>query len=198
MINRFALLGVCLALLAACDSRENLAYTLQPAGTVVAGRLAVRLDPGWNRVKAQSYMPSSGLVLSRDGFQLDRLLLVPGVPAGKPVFDLGGGIELRPVRPNLRPDEIADLVEDSLHKLLGEGRSTLVVSRLDAATLGGWPAVRVEFGGGIQDATDYAGVACAALHEGRLYAIIHLAATPYYVDRHRDRVEALLASARIR
>lgn len=198
MIYRIALLAVWLGLLAGCDSRENLAYTLQPAGTLAAGRLGVRLDAGWNRVKGQSYMPTSGTVLSRDGFQLDRLLLVPGVPVGKPIFQLGGGVELRPVRANLRPDEIADLVEDSVHKLLGEGRSTLVVIRLDAATLGGHPAVRVEFEGGIQDATDYAGMACAALHDGRLYAIIHLAATPYYVDRHRDRIEALLASARIR
>lgn len=198
MMVRIALLAWLALLLAACAAQDYLAYAAQPAGTLAAGRLTVVLDRGWNRVSGQVYMTAGGKVLSQDGFRLDRLLLVPGVPAGKQLFEVPGDLELRPVRAKLRPDEIADLIEDSVHKLLREDRSTLVVTRVDAATLGGRPGVRVEFAGGIEEATDYAGVAVAALYEERLYAIIHLAATPYYADRHRGRVEAILASARFR
>jgi hypothetical protein len=198
MMLRIAVLAWLAFLLAGCSTPDYLAYAAQPAGTLVAGRLTIVLDRGWNRVSGQVYMPAGAKVLSQDGFRLDRLLLLPGVPAGKPLFELPGDLELRPVRANLRPDEIADLMEDSVHKLLGEGRSTLAVTRVDAARLGGRPAVRVDFAGGIEEATDYSGVAVAALHEGRLYAIIHLAATPYYAERHRDRVEAIMASATFR
>lgn len=177
---------------------DSVSYVVQQAGPLTSQSLVVDLDRGWNRVGGQPYMPTGGKVFSQDGILLDRLLLIPGIPPGDVVFKLAGDVQQRAVRANLRVDEVAELVEDSVHKLLGEGQATLAVTRVEPASFAGNAGVRLEFAGAVQGGTDYLGRAGAFMHDNKLYAVIHLAALPYYADRHRDRAWAVIASARPR
>lgn len=129
---------------------------------------------------------------------LNRLLLIPAVPDGEPIFSVPSKtVALPAFRADMLPNEIEELTESSMVKLLGEGSSTVSTSNLRPAKFGERRGVMFDFTGRLTDGPDYKGVVGAAVANDKLYLIIYYGADPYYFEKYRDEAEAIIRSARI-
>ncbi len=187
-----------LASLASCT--QLLSYGLMPPGTHQIGNLTVENPESWNRASNAAPFGWRGTeVWSQDGILLDRLIVVPQVPDGKPIFKALNKTDRLPVfAAAMLPNEIMELIEASLPHALGVSGSTVVTSLVRPQHYGEDPGILMEVSGSIEGATDYSGLIGAFVGGKELYLLIHVAAEPYYATKHRSRAEALIKSARRR
>ena len=62
-------------------------YTLVPPGTVNVGDLQVSAQQSWNKAPAGTGASRKATeIWTRDGLLLDRLIMIPAVPDGEPIF----------------------------------------------------------------------------------------------------------------
>lgn len=184
--------------LASCT--QPLSYGLRPPGTHQIGNLTVENPESWNRASNAAPFGRRGTeIWSQDGILLDRLIVVPQVPDGEPIFKARNKSDRLPVfKAAMLPSEIVELIEASLPRALGVGGSTVVTGRVRPQQYGEDPGILMEVSGSIEDATDYSGLIGAFVGGQKLYLLIHVAAEPYYATKHRARAEALIKSARRR
>lgn len=174
-------------------------YILQESLPVTYGALTV--DPGqsWNQASKQLTPLSrdSSITWTQDGILLDRLMIIPGVADGESLLEEPADAAAFPTyRAGMLPNEVAELVESSVLKLLGEGDAVVNTSNLRPTRFGEVRGFMFEIEGIPADSPVLKGTVAAADYQGELYLMIYLAAEPYYHDKHRQAALAVIESAR--
>ncbi|MDH4110023.1 MAG: hypothetical protein OEW35_17185 [Gammaproteobacteria bacterium] len=194
-IRRNATLLAVLLVVSGCAS---ISYTLVAPGTVNVGDLQVSAAQSWNKAPAGTTASRKDTqVWTRDGLLLDRLIMIPAVPDGEPVFRTNDKeAALPPFRADMLPNEIEELTESSITKLFGEGEASVETSNLRPQRFGDDRGVLFNMHIKVTDSPDYKGLAGAFIADGKLYLMMYIAADPYYFDKNLAEVETLIAGAR--
>ncbi len=185
-------------LISAC---ATMSYESVLPGVNSLGALQVNADVGWNRVPAYSTpnaRPESQ-TWTKDGLLLDRLVIIPAVKDGEPIFVSQDVAEaLPPFRANMLPNEIEELTESTIVKMFGEGNAVVNTENLRPWGFAEHHGVMFDLAVAVTESPDYRGMVGAFIAEDKLYMILFVAATPHYYDKHIANVEALIKGAAIR
>lgn len=176
------------------------AYSEVKPGTVDVGSL--HLDPSlsWNAAPNlnAAYTNRQTQVWTRDGLLLNRIIIVPGVAHGKPIFRQTNSSQAFPVfESDMLANEIEELVESSVAKLFGEGQAAVRTENLRPNRFGENRGLMFDMVVSMSDGPDYRGVTGAFTHEQQLYLLMYFGAEPYYYEKRLSEAEALIKSARI-
>lgn len=196
MPRRILLLSLALLALGGCSMR----YSLVGPGPVRVGGLTLEVDGQWNRAASLKtpYMRKDAEVWTRDGLLLDRLMIIPAVPDGEALFRSKEKDAALPVfHKGMLPNEVMELVESSIVKVLGEGDVAVSTSGLRPQRFGEHRGGLFEIHAELGDGPNYSGVAGGFVDNDQLYLVIFIAAEPYYFDKHRAAAEAVIGSARL-
>lgn len=196
MCLKLPILALAVLVLTGCAT----AFTLVEPGTVAVGDMQVMADGRWNKATAMMtpYAHRDAQVWTNDGLLLDRLMIIPAVSDGEKLFEATeDDIALPAFRANMLPNEVAELVESSIVKVLGEGDVVVSTSGLRPQTFGDQRGALFDIYAELGDGPDYRGMAGGFVANDKLYLVIFLGAHPYYADKHRDAAEAIIKSARI-
>lgn len=192
------ILRIVIPLLAASLSGCVPAYSLVRPGVQTAGSMQVTVSGNWNEAPG-SVTPSSrkdSRTWTQDGLLLDRMLIIPGVPDGEPLFvSRDKSAALPPFRADMLPNEIEELVESSIVKLYGEGNAAVNTANLRPQKFAERTGFMFDIEAAVSGSPDYRGMIGAFVAEERLYLLVFLAAEPHYYDKHRDRAAAIIKSA---
>jgi hypothetical protein len=195
MSNRvtFALLAT--LLVSACVT-----YSAVNPGTVQVGAMQVDPSMTWNAAPNVSgkYTNRQTQVWTQDGLLLNRIIIVPGVADGKPIFKQTKKSQALPVfDSDMLANEVEELVESSIVKLFGEGQVAVHTENLRPNRFGENRGFLFDMVISVNDGPDYRGLTGAFVHEQQLYLLIYLGAEPYYYEKRREEAESLIKSARI-
>lgn len=176
------------------------AFSLVEPGTRTIGDLQVDASVAWNQapaVMSPAARPGTK-VWTRDGLLLDRIVIIPGVPDGEPIFKPANKSQALPsFKADMLPNEIEELTESSIVKLFGEGQAAVATTALRPHRFGEDSGIMFDVEAAVSDGPDYRGFVGAFINGERLYMLIYLAAEPFYFDKHRDDAESIIKSARI-
>lgn len=193
MMRRAIALVWAAALLGGCA-----AYTRVPAGAVAVGDLQLTPVSAWNKAPPPvlPHARKGSAVWTLDGLLLDRLVIIPAVPDGEPLFeDREGDAALPTFAATMLPNELVELTESSVVKLMGEGSAAVSTSNLRPHRYGAHAGILLDLDASVSDGPDYKGLAGAFVASRQLYFMLYLAATPYYYDLHLPEAEAIIKSA---
>jgi hypothetical protein len=176
------------------------AFSLVEPGTRTIGELQVDASVAWNQAPAAmnpAARPGTK-VWTRDGLLLDRIVIIPGVPDGEPIFKPASKSQALPsFKADMLPNEIEELTESSIVKLFGEGQAAVTTTALRPQRFGEDRGIMFDVEAAVSDGPDYRGFVGAFINAERLYMLIYLAAEPFYFDKHREDAESIIKSARI-
>ena len=196
MLVAYRHIGLILLALAvmACGSTGQ--RTITP-GVAEAGKLRVTIDDGWYRApnaETPGKRPSTR-VLTKNGIEHDRLYLVGGVDDGNTIFkeDHAGGAASFDA--SMSSDDVANLVAGSLEAALWGGSTSVAAKNATERGFTGIPGVQFDLEASGAGANDYRGLAGAFVVDERLYAVIFLAESPQYYERHRETAQQVIDSA---
>ena len=175
-------------------------YTLVPTGTTQVGNLAVSPGLNWNlapkihtpiaRRESQSW--------TRDGLNLNRLIVIPAVPDGEPIFKAPQKSAALPVfRTGMLPNEIVELAESSIEKLFGEGDSVIETDNLRPHRFGDQIGVLFDLRMSLATGPRYRGLVGSFAAADGLYLIIYLAADPHYYEKYRQEAEWIITNSHL-
>ena len=195
---RIAKYAIVVAAAVAATGCASMSYTLVAPGTVSVGDLQVSAAQSWNKAPAGTTASrKDAQVWTRDGMLLDRLIMIPAVPDGQPIFNTNDKeAALPPFRADMLPNEIEELTESSITKLFGEGESSVETSNLRPQRFGDDRGVMFNMDIKVTDSPDYKGLAGAFVADGKLYLMMFIAADPYYFEKNLAEAEALIAGAK--
>ena len=188
------------ALLAMFVVSACVAYSAVKPGTVQVGALQVDPSMMWSAAPngASGYTNRKTQVWTQDGLLLNRIIIVPGVADGKPIFKQANKSQALPVfESDMLANEVEELVESSIVKLFGEGQVAVHTEKLRPNRFGENRGFLFNMLVSVSDGPDYRGLTGAFIHDQQLYLLIYLGAEPYYYEKRREEAEALIKSARI-
>jgi len=192
---RFTLTCLVMIMVSGC-----VAYSAINPGQTSVGDLQVDANMTWNQAPS-TLTPAARRgtkVWTRDGLLLDRIVIIPGVPDGEPIFKQAAKSQALPAfKADMLPNELEELTESSIVKLFGEGETVVTTMNLRPHSFGENRGILFDVDAAISDGPNYRGSVGAFVHDAKLYMIIYLAAQPFYYDKHRDEAEAIIKSARI-
>ena len=188
------------ALCCALPVSACVAYSAVKPGAVQVG--ALQLDPSvtWSSAPnvGSGYTNGQTQVWTQDGLLLNRLIIVPGVADGKPIFKQDKKSQALPVfESDMLAIEVEELVESSIVKLFGEGQVAVQTEKLRPNRFGTNRGFLFNMAVSVSDGPDYRGLAGAFIHEQQLYLLIYLGAEPYYYEKRLGEAEVIIKSARI-
>jgi hypothetical protein len=195
MKKSIVLLALSTALLNACVS---VAYRQVVPGMTTLGALQVTAGEGWNRAPAQATPGArpDTQTWTRDGLLLDRLVIIPAVGDGEAIFKTRDqSAALPPFRADMLPNELEELMESTVAKIFGEGNAAVSTENLRPWRFADQRGVMFDLRAAVTESPDYRGTVGAFIADKKLYAILFLAATPHYYDKHKADAEALIQGA---
>ncbi len=175
-------------------------YSLVEPGEATIGGMKVTADGAWNSASAMQapYAQKYSQVWTQDGLLLDRLMIFGGVSDGEALFKIASKDAALPVfRSDMLPNEVAELVESSIVKILGEGEVAVSTSKLRPQLFADQRGAMFDLSAKLSDGPGYSGMAGGFVASDKLYLVIFLGAEPYYNEKHRDVAEAIIKSARL-
>jgi hypothetical protein len=188
-----------LLLMTACLLHGCAAYTLVEPGTVEVGELQVRPESAWSRASAAAvpFARSGTAVWTQDGLMLNRLMIIPAVPDGEPIFkeDRQGQMALPKFRASMLPNELEELTASSLGKMFGEGSAVVQTANLRPHRYGEDRGILLDVEAAVTDGPDYKGLAGAFVANDALYLILYVAAVPYYYEKDLAEAQSIIKSA---
>jgi len=191
MISRLKWLALAalFVLLAAC---ANGAQLVKAAHGVRVFDVAFDTDLDWSR-EVYSRME----LWTIDGLPLNEFVLVSKVRPDEHVFLGAHDKKKHPdgpwFREGMRPDEIRDVLLDGLRQ---DGWQNVSASHLRPARFGDVEGLRFDLELTHGNGLVYRGLACAAVHEGRLTHWFWIAPAEHYYGRDVAAVNAMFESAR--
>ncbi len=175
-------------------------YTAVGPGELDYAGLKVQPGQAWNQAPKEVIRAArtESRVWTQDGILLDRIMIIPGVPSGEPIFRQLSGSQALPVfESSMLPNEIEELTESSIVKLFGEGGVVVETTNLRPHRYGDNRGVLFDLEVTVSDGPDYKGVAGALVVTEKLYLIFFLGAEPYYYQKHLDEALVIIKGARV-
>jgi hypothetical protein len=169
-------------------------------GELAYSGLTVETEIAWNQAPSEvtPLSRNDSKTWTQDGILLDRIMIIPGVPSGEPIFKQTSRSQALPVfEANMLPNEIEELTESSIVKLLGEGSVVAETGKLRPQRYGDNKGIMFDIKVSVSDGPDYKGVAGAQIVSEKLYLILFLGAEPYYYQKHLDKAMDVIMSARV-
>lgn len=185
----------CLLLLGGCVT-----FAAVPPGEVQLSGLTVTPQNSWNQAPREWTRLSrrDAKTWTKNGILLDRILIIPAVPDGEPLFLQTSESQALPrFNAGMLPNELAEFTESSIAKLFGEGGAVVETSGLRPQRFGADKGVMFDIEVKVSDGPDYKGVAGTLIVGNKLYTIIFIGAEPYYYTESVDEATALIKSARV-
>jgi len=182
------------ATVAGCASSNY--RSVQP-GVVTVGKMRVTLGSGWQRAPDAETPEKLALsrILSRDGLENDRLILIAGITDGEAIFRVQAITGLPTFQTEMDLSKIADLVADSLQAALWDGSAIIKASNIRAHGFAGTSGFKFELEADVPGAADHRGIAGGFVDDGRLYVNIFLAESPESYERHLQTAQQVIDSA---
>jgi hypothetical protein len=163
-----------------------------PGDTVVADRLAVKLDAAWNHVNVPG-LP--GVVWTQEGLALDALQFWVGVKDGQPLAPAGKDQRPLTFRATMEPQELVALFQGAMSR---DG-STFTLDKLEPATFLGGKGFRFQYTlVRKSDEVKLSGVGWGAVRGSELHAMTFNAPRLAFFPRHVAKVEQVAANARLK
>lgn len=175
-------------------------FTAVGPGEIEYTGFKIRTDSAWNQAPRElsGRLRADSWSLTKNGYLLDRLLIIPAVPDGEPIFRQFSEAQALPkFEATMLPNEIEELTESSVVKLFGEGGAAVETSGLRPHRFGNDRGILFDLGVQVSDGPDYKGVVGAVVAGGKLYLVLFLGAEPYYYEKQLDEVLEIIKSARV-
>jgi len=189
---RLCSFGVAILVLVGCGP----SYSLVSAGDHKVGKMRVAASTSWSKVSGMlPYARKGTQIWTQDGWLLDRLILIPDVRDGEPLFKPQEKSEPFPLfRAGMLPNELAELFRASLIQI--HGPSSVTIDSMRLQDMAGLPGLHIDFRATLADAAPYSGLAGLVVKEKALFAIIYLGLEPYYAGLRRDAAAGVIRSVR--
>lgn len=176
------------------------AYVAVEPGEIDYDGLIIKTNQTWNLAPTIS-TPSArkgSKVWTQDGILLDRIMIIPAVPDGEPLFKTTSDDQALPsFKADMLPNEIEELTESSLVKLFKEGDVVVQTSNLRPHRFGDHNGLLFDMDIAVSDGPNYRGTTGALIVAKKLYLIFFLGAEPYYYEKHIDEALAIIKGARV-
>lgn len=180
------------ALLGGCVSMAK----VEMGERAVGERMTVTIEGPWNHLNSPSLGPAETWTM--EGLPVDQLLLYPGLKDGQAIHARGqGGPNAKSFefRAAMQPDEIVGLFEG----MLTRDGSRFRLMRLKPVDFAGQKGFRFEYALTRKvDNVQLLGLGYGTVSKGELFAIVYTAPRLTFFARHRDRVEQIAKSARLK
>lgn len=185
-MSRMALGALTILAMAGCAT-----YTLvEPTRTTIAGVYSVEPQIRWSalaRGKVENW--------TTDGFALHAVRFFKGVEDGEALFGTTGQAKLPLFRATMTPNDIAELVVDTLSKLQAQ---RLEVRGLRPARFADAEGFRFGLTFLTREGLEKEAIVTGAVIDGKLHMIMYDGAAQHYFPKHREAVERLFESTRRR
>lgn len=192
--HRSSILAV-LALVMAAGCVSN-GYRNVGAGVVAIGKLRITLGSGWQRAPGTETpeKTATSRVYSRYDLERDRLIVIPGVSVGDPLFRDVYETGLPVFANGASETDIANLVAASLQAVLWQGDALIQASNVQPHGFTGTPGLMFDLEADVASAANQRGKGGAFVSEGRLYVVLFLAQSPGVYEKLREAAEAVVES----
>lgn len=180
-----------------CSGCSSPAPKPSDEGVYEVGRLRITLDGGWYK-QSGSDLPRAqarSSTWSREGVEHDRLFVTGGVDDGEPVFKASDYPGLPVFRSDMSATEVAELVAQSLQRVLWNGSASIAASNARERGFTGLPGFEFELSADVPGSASHRGIAGGFVDEGRLHLTVYLAESPGYFERHREAAQAVIDSS---
>jgi hypothetical protein len=159
-------------------------------------RMSVTIEGPWNHLNVPNLGPAQTWTM--EGLPVDQLLLYSGLKDGEAIHARGqGGPKAKTFtfRSTMQPSEIVELFEG----MLTRDGSRFRMTRLDPVPFGGQKGFRFEYTLTRRvDNVQLSGLGYGAISKGELFAVVYMAPRLAFFSRHKDRVESIARSARLK
>ena len=158
-------------------------------------RLTVTLDGPWNQVKAPGLAPAQTWTM--EGLPVDQLRIYSGIKDGEAIFTGGVGENAKRIdfRANMQADDIVGMFES----MLTRDGSTFKLDKLEPWAFAGEKGFRFQFTFTRKiDGVVNSGVGYGTVNKGELFALLYAAPRLGFFPRHKDKVEQMARSARLK
>ena len=189
---------IMLALVAACATTK---YVSIMPGVISAGEMRVTIGEGWLRAPEVDTPEkrSSSRTLSRENLDRDRLMLIPGIEDGQPIFrSQGSSAPLPWFEANMNSEQIATLVAQSMQQALWHGGALVASTNIRDHGFGGIAGLVFDLDAETPIGRNHRGFAGGFVHEDRLYVIVFSAESPEHFKKHIDVARQVIDSATVR
>lgn len=189
------LLGKILLILLALELAGCATVTKMDSGQQSIGeRLLVTLDGPWNQVQVPALKPAQTWTM--EGLPVDQLRIYAGIKDGDAI-DAGGGSNAK--RFNFRAGMQADDIVGMFEGMLTRDGSTFKLDKLEPWSFGGEKGFRFEFTFTRKiDGVVNSGVGYGTVSKDELFALLYAAPRLGFFARHKDKVEQIARSARVK
>lgn len=175
-------------------------YAAVGPGELTYNGLSLQTGDSWNQAPRE-FTPAAraeSKVLTQNGTLLDRIMIIPAVPGGEPLFRQISKSQALPVfESNMLPNEIEELTESSIVKLFGEGGAVVETMNLRPHRYGNNRGVLFDMEVTVSDGPDYKGFVGALVVTEKLYLIFFLGAEPYYYEKYQNEALKIIKNARV-
>ena len=188
MRNLIAVLAI--AALAGCATVNKMESGEQNIGE----RMTLHLEGAWNHVALPGQGPAQTWTM--EGLPVDVLLIYSGLKDGEAIHAAGAaGQKTFNFRAKMQPDEIVSLFEGFLTR---DGSEFKLV-KLEPAVFGGEKGFRFEYALTCKaDGVALSGFGYSTVSKGELFSLVYQAPRLTFFSRHKDRVEQIARSARVK
>jgi len=177
-----------------------IAYSAVGPGELSYGALQVQTGDAWNQAPKEftRFARPESVIWTQNGTRLDRIMIIPAVPGGEPLFRQNSKSEALPVfESNMLPNEIEELTESSIVKLFGEGGAVVETTNLRPHRYGDNRGILFDLKIKVSNGPDYQGIVGALIVDKKLYLIFFLGAEPYYYKKYLAEALKIIESARV-
>jgi hypothetical protein len=160
----------------------------------IGDRMSLHLEGAWNHVAAPGMGPAQTWTM--EGLPVDQLLIYSGLKDGEALHGAASSSQKSfNFRSSMQPDEIVALFEG----MLTRDGSQFKLVKLEPAAFGGVKGFRFEYALTRKaDNVVLSGIAYSAVSKGELFALMYQAPRLTFFSRHKDRVEQIARSARVK
>jgi hypothetical protein len=179
-----------LAVLSGCATVNK----MESGDQTVGERMTLHLEGAWNHVAVPGQGPAQTWTM--EGLPVDTLLIYSGLKDGEALHRPGyGGQKSFNFRASMQPHEIVGLYEG----MLTIDGSQFQLGKLEPATFGGEKGFRFEYTLTRKvDGVTLSGIGYSTVSKGELFALLYQAPRLTFFARHKDRVEQIARSARVK
>lgn len=169
-------------------------YALKKPGENQAGPLQFETTSPWN--KMTQYRPGKDVeVWTSDGQLLNSMMIFKGVADGNTLFrTLRKADPMPEFRTDMLPQEIVDLVVDSLTKHYGDGKVIMTAEALAPLMFADKQGFKFELSFTNENGLNYLGKCAAAVVDEELFMLIYTGTKLYYFDKHASEFEQIVGS----